>query len=596
MKTCFGNQIALPQGVRSASALSVRLASHPWREGETAGSERAQQPVRSGPTDQTIRKQNVSRSRSNYHLGSSKHGLEHRVGLAAILSAAVILASCDSRPESDVANLTETPRDSSAMFDLEELRPRVASLCGACHTYPEPSDFPKRYWAELVDQAYGWYRESPRADLKALDAPPIEDVIWYYTSQAPDEVDLPSPNPQIDMGGLRFRQQTVPLSEDDPFSAVAHLRWWPSQDKRQRSLLMCDMGSGNVQQIFFDGRRHRKRVLAELEYPDHVEPCDLDGDGHIDFIVADLGSFQPADHDRGRVIWVRWDAVEQSYVSIVIRERLGRVADVQAADFDSDGDLDLVVAEFGWRKTGRVLLFEQVESATISDRFRMHVLDERHGAIHVPVVDLNNDGLLDFVVLIAQEHETIVANLNRGDMTFEMQQIFGAPCPSYGSSGIQLTDLDSDGDIDVLYTNGDSFDTFCLQPYHSVQWFENRGGYPFERHVIANVPGAYRALAGDLDNDGDRDIALCCWTGLLSTPQNGLIWFEQQEGRSFVRHNLEYSVAQHATLEVGDFDGNGYVDLAVGHYVRKTSSRHDAWLTFWWNEGPEERDSTRTAE
>jgi len=505
-----------------------------------------------------------------------------------VCGLAAMLCACHSS-DGEAVDSGQDVADPVAAFDPDAIHDKVMSLCGACHPYPEPAAFPKRFWPELVDQAYAWYRESDREDLKNLDAPPIEDVIRYYTSQAPEELELPPPNPQLDNGGLRFRQEDVPLSDVTPFPAVAHLRWWPAQDERHRSLLTCDMASGNVQQIFFDGRKRRMRVLGELEYPDHVEPCDLDADGHIDFIVADLGSFEPQDHDRGRVVWLRGSSQEGEYQPVVIAQRLGRVADLRPADFDSDGDLDIVVAEFGWRETGRVLWLEQDAAASLAEKFRLHVIDERHGSIHVPVLDLNEDGHLDFVALISQQHETIVANLNRGDGTFGMQQIFGGPGPSYGSSGIQLTDLDGDEDIDVLYTNGDSFDTFCLQPYHSVQWLENRGTYPFVHHRIVYLPGAYRALACDLDNDGDQDIAVCSWTGLLDTPQNGLLWLEQTEGQSFIRHDLEYSVAQHATMEVGDFDGNGHIDFAVGHYHRKNIPHQTAWITFWWNEGPDTR-------
>ena len=111
------------------------------------------------------------------------------------------------------------------------------------------------------------------------------------------------------------------------------------------------------------------------------------------------------------------------------------------------------------------------------------VLDRRTGAIHVPIADLNKDGKPDFVALLAQEHESVVAFINTGQgLTFERRRpIYAAPHPNWGSSGIELVDLDKDGDLDVLYTHGDTFDDFVLKPYHGIQWLENTGHAPVRR-------------------------------------------------------------------------------------------------------------------
>src|SRR5262249_60292151 len=118
-------------------------------------------------------------------------------------------------------------------------------------------------------------------------------------------------------------------------------------------------------------------------------------------------------------------------------------------------------------------------------------------------IDLDGDGRLYFVALISQEHEAVVAFLNDGGGEFHRETIFSANEPAFGSSGIQLVDLDGDGDVDVLYTNGDTFDSFYPKPYHSIRWLENCGTFPFVDHLLTAMPGVHRALARALDGGGE---------------------------------------------------------------------------------------------
>ena len=60
----------------------------------------------------------------------------------------------------------------------------------------------------------------------------------------------------------------------------------------------------------------------------------------MDLLVADLGEVMPSDKKEGAIVWLRQTGARRFEV-IPLIEKIGRVADAQAADFDGDGDLDI---------------------------------------------------------------------------------------------------------------------------------------------------------------------------------------------------------------------------------------------------------------
>ncbi len=142
---------------------------------------------------------------------------------------------------------------------------------------------------------------------------------------------------------------------------------------------------------------------------------------------------------------------------------------------------------------------------------------------------------MDFVTLLAQEHETVLAYINTGtgDFTFERRSSTPRRIRTGDRRAFELVDLDKDGDLDVLLTHGDTFDDGIVKPYHGIQWLENRGGYPFVEHTIAAMPGVHRAQAADLDGDGDLDIVACALLAGGSDVDEktlpALVWLEQTD-------------------------------------------------------------------
>jgi hypothetical protein len=314
---------------------------------------------------------------------------------------------------------------------------------------------------------------------------------------------------------------------------------------------------------------------------------DLDGDGINDVVLACLGNFYATDALVGSVVWLR-GAADGSFTPITLLDGVGRVADVRPADFTGDGKLDLVVAVFGWHQAGEILLLENLTTDWKRPAFAPRQLDGRHGTTHVPVADLNGDGKPDVVAVISQEYETVVAFLNEGGGRFRKETIYAAPHPSFGCNGVQLVDLNGDGKLDVLLTNGDSLDApYLLKPYHGLTWLENRGGYPFTPHRLADCYGAGSPVAADFDGNGLQDIVLVTFLPAEFFPQraplklDAVVLLEQVEPGKFVRHALETQTCDHLTCAAGDLGGSGRPDLVIGDYVLG-GGRGNA-LTIWRN-------------
>jgi FG-GAP-like repeat len=466
-----------------------------------------------------------------------------------------------------------------------DLDKQLNTICSHCHAYPPADTFPRSAWKEEVEQAYRF-----AADAKMPTAlPPIDSVIKYFEERAPEQLpaavfeksDTPLP--------VTLRRSACPLLPLKEGTAISNVNLVHLSDPKKFDVLACEMRTGRVLRYKPYEENPSWQVLAEQSHPAHAEVVDLDGDGIKDIVVANLGSFTPTDRRAGSVVWLRGKG-DGTFTPITLLDKVGRVADVQAADFNGDGKMDLIVAVFGWRETGEIIYLENQTTDWDHPIFVPHTVDSRHGTIHVPVVDLDGDGKPDFVALISQEHEIVVAFLNDGQGHFRKETIYEAPHPGYGSSGIQLVDMNGDGNIDLLYTNGDVLDKpYILKPYHSIQWLENpgRGQFPWKHHPLTPLYGVHRAIAADFCGNGRMDVIGVSFLPKSAFPQrselklDSIILLEQTEKGEFVRRTVEAADCDYVSCVAGDLYGSGRPDLVVGHF----DSAKGELLSIWKNLG-----------
>lgn len=477
---------------------------------------------------------------------------------SAIAIGLIVVAGCtfgcSTKP------LAKTERDSStAATPLARATvARIETFCGDCHAMPDPQTFPRSRWEEEVEQGFNFYIESGRSDLAE---PTRSDTLRYFREQAPEAIVIPSP-PSLPSKHT-FRKSDL-VAADRMETCIAHLIW----DARTGQLLTSDMRSGEVARYdAADG--WKSRVLGRVNNSCRVTPCDWNEDGHEDYLVADIGSFSVGDHHNGRLqLWLAESA--GGYRTLDLASGLARLVEAQPIDYDGDGDTDVLLAEFGWRVTGAMKLLRNPGGRDAEKAMTVEVLDPRHGVLGVQVADLNDDGRQDYVVAYGQEFETLEVYYNRAPGQYEQTIALELPDPSYNASSFTLADIDADGRIDLLQTNGDTMDAFLPKPYHGVRWLRNLGDEKWETRELGLLVGALQACAADFDGDGDLDIAAA---GMLPPARessgqsiDSLVWWEQEPGLKFTRHALEQYGPSHAACTAGDVNSDGLPDLIVGQW------------------------------
>lgn len=246
-----------------------------------------------------------------------------------------------------------------------------------------------------------------------------------------------------------------------------------------------------------------------------------------------------------------------------------------ALDADQDGDLDLAVGRYRvpWidyrqaleagkathQPSGPEFSIAWIENiGRANTPWPLHVIDREFNGTHgLWAGDVNGDGVKDLIA------DSIMGPLFPKSLGwFQTPKEPRAPFQRHvisqgGADGrphyLDFADMNRDGRGDVLV--GDSGGgTFT--------WWEqgSQANPTWIKHTIAKEAGATNLKAVDVNGDGQLDVVASCGHG------RGVFWFESPEWK---KHIIDENLRDPHALAVGDFNGDGFVDVATASFGAK---------------------------
>lgn len=268
------------------------------------------------------------------------------------------------------------------------------------------------------------------------------------------------------------------------------------------------------------------------------EVGDVDGDGDLDVVM-------------GGVIWYENPRPENKPTRPVWKaHRIGthRTHDLELGDLDGDGDLDVVTRDqsgFGHKTGNTIHLWRQNSPTSWSCR----ILSCPHGE-GVSLGDIDNDGDLD-VIIGGRWYENTKDSMKG---TWKEHRF----CSWHEDAVVKMGDINADGRPDVVLTRSEG-------PY-KVSWFEAPADPRREswaEHIIdKSLDYAHGIELADMDGDGDLDVVTAEMH--QSRRDRILVYLNRDKGLRWTPQVVATTGLHN--LRVGDVGNDGDLDIVGANW------------------------------
>ncbi|MCC6673399.1 MAG: VCBS repeat-containing protein [Planctomycetes bacterium] len=228
---------------------------------------------------------------------------------------------------------------------------------------------------------------------------------------------------------------------------------------------------------------------------------------------------------------------------------------VKLADFDGDGDLDLILGGYGLVQFPPRLYLND-GNGTFRDATSTHLPAINAYTRDIAVGDLDGDGHPDIALAnqaIGLGMAPLKLLLNDGSGRFR-DETSQRITPAFSTGHVLLIDVDQDGSPDLLWEDTGTLFLFIN---------EGKGSFRLDTSKLpplrpANITGL---AAGDLDGDGDQDIVVGGTWGPRLLINDGIGRFTYESATRLPPLTRNYFMP-----ELGDVDRDGDLDLLMTDY------------------------------
>jgi hypothetical protein len=289
--------------------------------------------------------------------------------------------------------------------------------------------------------------------------------------------------------------------------------------------------------------------------------ADFDGDGRLDIYMPG-GYGLHAD----QLLMQKARRTFTNEIDRIPGDHQSRAGSVHAGDIDNDGDIDIVIGDWGVQPApGRPDTSANKVRILLNDGSGRFTLKEEISAprdgsttTDVDLQDVNGDFALDIVLTARNGQSRLYLNDGGGNFT----DVTGANRfprkQGPFTFNAELCDVDSDGDLDLIYDGGGN-----SLPGHATQILINADGKGhFVDETTTRIKGEpssddNQVKCVDVDNDGDFDLIVAS----LANPVEKLL---RNDGTGkFTFEATAFPPLHDPTLsiDVGDFDSDGKIDV-----------------------------------